>query len=333
MGAAAAAGAAAGRACAMKAGEALLRDALVLAPALSPLPQQVSQHADRGEHQQPHKHLHAKSIAAGADPARRLYPRHARGPGGRRHPAQVRALRLLHRDLPDLPGAGRRPRQPARPHLPHEARARRRRGEREDAAPPRSLPHLPRLRDHLPLGRALRAPGRHRPRRGGGADPALALGSAETRRAFVRLAPHRAFHCRFAARAAGGNGAGDQAGRRVARPAPRAQDAGAARLRAAGARAVDQRGRGARARSRRHLAARGSRRWLLRRHPLPSQPPGGRTRRHARADRRLVADGRGTRGRGDRDDRERLRRHGEGLRAPARRPIRLIAARRSAFPR
>ena len=33
-----------------------------------------------------------------------------------------------------------------------------------DAAPPRPLPDLPQLRDHLPLGRAVRQPGRDRPR-------------------------------------------------------------------------------------------------------------------------------------------------------------------------
>ncbi|OYZ83756.1 MAG: hypothetical protein B7Y03_07515 [Polaromonas sp. 24-62-144] len=41
------------------------------------------------------------------------------------HFAQVRALRLLHRDLPDLPVARRRTRWPARPHLPDQAGARR----------------------------------------------------------------------------------------------------------------------------------------------------------------------------------------------------------------
>ena len=40
------------------------------------------------------------------------------------HPAQVRALRLLHGDLPDLRAAGRRARQPARAHLSHQGDAR-----------------------------------------------------------------------------------------------------------------------------------------------------------------------------------------------------------------
>ena len=39
----------------------------------------------------------------------------------------LRALRLLHGDLPDLPAAGRRARRPARAHLPHQAGARGRR--------------------------------------------------------------------------------------------------------------------------------------------------------------------------------------------------------------
>ena len=52
---------------------------------------------------------------------------HARRPGGRGHPAQVRALRLLHRHLPHLPDPGRRARRPARAHLPDQAGAGRRR--------------------------------------------------------------------------------------------------------------------------------------------------------------------------------------------------------------
>ena len=56
--------------------------------------------------------------------ARRFHPRHARGPRSRRDPARVRALRLLHGDLPDLSAARRRARRPARPHLPHQAGAR-----------------------------------------------------------------------------------------------------------------------------------------------------------------------------------------------------------------
>ena len=42
-------------------------------------------------------------------------------------PPHLRALRLLHRDLPDLPAARRRARQPARPHLPDQGHA----GERQ----------------------------------------------------------------------------------------------------------------------------------------------------------------------------------------------------------
>ena len=64
--------------------------------------------------------------------------------------------------------------------------------------------------------------------------------------------------------------------------------------------------------------ARSARRRLLRRGALPPERPGSRARRHARADRRLVAAGRARRSRSDRDDRERLRRHGEGVRPPAR---------------
>ena len=79
-----------------------------------------------------------------------------RGPRGRRDPAHVRALRLLHGDVPDVPAARRRARRPARAHLPHQGGARGRAGHREDAAAPRPLPHLPQLRDDVPVGRAVR---------------------------------------------------------------------------------------------------------------------------------------------------------------------------------
>ena len=90
------------------------------------------------------------------------------GPGDaheREDPADLRALRLLHRDLSDLRAARRRARQPARPHLPDEGDAGERRaagaGDRQAYRP---LPVLPLLHDHLPVRRALHASGRSRPR-------------------------------------------------------------------------------------------------------------------------------------------------------------------------
>ena len=69
--------------------------------------------------------------------------------------ADLRALRLLHRDLPDLSGAGRRARQPARAHLPDQGHAGRgAAGGREDGQAHRPLPLLPRLHDDLPVGGA-----------------------------------------------------------------------------------------------------------------------------------------------------------------------------------
>jgi glycolate oxidase FAD binding subunit len=65
-----------------------------------------------------------------ADPPVPRVPGHRRRRRGRSHPAQVRALRLLHRHLSDLPGAGRRARWTARPHLPDQAGA----GRREPTA-------------------------------------------------------------------------------------------------------------------------------------------------------------------------------------------------------
>ena len=60
-------------------------------------------------------------------------PRAAPRPGDgavEQDPPDLRALRLLHRDLPDLPGAGRRARQPARAHLPDQGHAGSRGGRR-----------------------------------------------------------------------------------------------------------------------------------------------------------------------------------------------------------
>ena len=85
--------------------------------------------------------------------------------GGRQDPAPLRALRLLHRHLPDLRAAGRRARQPARPHLPDEGDVRARPpGQPRGAAPRRPLPVLPLVHDHLPERRRLHAPRRLRPR-------------------------------------------------------------------------------------------------------------------------------------------------------------------------
>ena len=69
-----------------------------------------------------------------ADRARRFHPRYARGPRSRRDPARVRALRLLHGDVPDLSAARRRAGRPARAHLSHQGDARGRRGHRERRA-------------------------------------------------------------------------------------------------------------------------------------------------------------------------------------------------------
>ena len=74
--------------------------------------------------------------------------------------AHLRALRPLHRDLPDLPAAWRRTRQSARTHLPDQGHAGDRpAGHRGGGAPCRSLPLLPRLHDHLSVRRELHAPG------------------------------------------------------------------------------------------------------------------------------------------------------------------------------
>ena len=97
--------------------------------------------------------LHAK---AAAEPAHRR---------GRQDPAPLRALRLLHRHLPDLRAARRRARQPARPHLPDEGDVRAGpQGEPAGAASRRPLPVLPVVHDHVPERRRLHASRRPRPR-------------------------------------------------------------------------------------------------------------------------------------------------------------------------
>ena len=126
---------------------------------------------------------------------------------------------------------------------------------------PGPLPDLPLLRDHLSVGRAVRAAGRHRPRHRGAEGRARRVGARAASGAGVRAAAARVV---FVLSCAGTglrsrffpevlqeqNSRTRRAGRRLAGAAPQAQDAGARRLRAAGARAGDQRGGGARARPR-----------------------------------------------------------------------------------
>ena len=85
--------------------------------------------------------------------------------GGREDPADLRPLRLLHRDLPDLCAARRRARQPARAHLPDQ-------GHAGGAArpPPETVKHIDRCLSCLscmttcPSGVQLHASGRPCPR-------------------------------------------------------------------------------------------------------------------------------------------------------------------------
>ena len=83
-------------------------------------------------------------------------PRRSPHPRIGRHFALMRALRPLHRDLPNLCDAGRRARQSARAHLPDQGSARDRpqhhgRGCLAD----RPLPQLPLLHDDMSIGRRL----------------------------------------------------------------------------------------------------------------------------------------------------------------------------------
>ena len=233
-----------------------------------------------------------------ADPARRLDQGHAAGSRGRRDPAQMRALRLLPRDLPHLQPAGRRARQPARAHLPHEADARGRAGHAAHAAAPRPLRHLPRVRDHMSLRRGIRAPRGHRPRPGGEEGAAHAVGPAaplvSQEHPAVARRVRRGARARPPLQAGAADGArapdpGAARARRRSRRAACAAHAGAGRLRAAVDGALDQRGGGARPRPHRHLARGRSARRLLRRGHLPPQLPGRGAQVREGQHRRVVA--------------------------------------------
>ena len=78
--------------------------------------------------------------------------------------ARLRALRLLHRDLPDLCAARRRARQPEGPHLSHQGDAGERPpGDARGGQAYRPLPLVPVVHDDLPVGRQLHASRRSRP--------------------------------------------------------------------------------------------------------------------------------------------------------------------------
>ncbi|CAA9406478.1 MAG: Glycolate dehydrogenase, iron-sulfur subunit GlcF, partial [uncultured Ramlibacter sp.] len=259
-----------------------------------------------------------------ADPPLPRIRRHRRWPGGRGHPAQVRALRLLHGDLPHLPGAGRRTRRAARPHLPDQAGARRRAADRADAAAPGPLPHLPQLREHLPQRRAVRAPGGHRAphrRREGCAWrrlQGLALG-AEGRPDVAGLRSRdeaRAIGARRAPRHAEGQGAGRAPRRALAHAQPRSQGADAGRLRPAFDGAQHQRRHRARARCGGDRDAGGEGSGLLRRGEVPPERPGRRDGADAPQHRRVVAVRGARRGRSAGDERLGLRRDRARVRPP-----------------
>ena len=203
---------------------------------------------------------------------------HARRRRGRGDPAQVRALRLLHRHLPDLPAARRRARRPARPHLPDEAGARRRGGHAQHAAAPGPLPDLPQLREHLPERRASTATWStsaasivdERVERPAGEKALRWLLKEGPDLAAVRAGDEaRPAGAPAAAGGAEGQGAGAPPARApaVADARAPAQGADAAGLRAAGDDAEHQLGHRARARRRRHPDPGRRRRRLLRRDP------------------------------------------------------------------
>ena len=100
--------------------------------------------------------------------ADQFHPGAARRSGHRRigkNPARLRALRLLHRHLPDLRARRQRARFAARAHLPDQGHAGARpAGDRGRRRAHRPLPVVPCLHDDLSVGRALHASGRPCPR-------------------------------------------------------------------------------------------------------------------------------------------------------------------------
>ncbi len=220
----------------------------------------------------------------------------------------MRALRLLHGDMPDLCDARQRARQSARAHLPDQGHAGKRpSGRHGDRHPCRSLPVVPGLHDDLPVRGQLHAPGRSRPRayrkdlspavdRSPDATPArhgAALSGAVSRRAVAgrpRPAVRRSFPSDRAVEAARRH-AGARPGTRTekirlgvagrARRARAAQGAGGAAfgLRAAGARSRHQRCGDPAFDAARHRGGGRRRRGVLRRAGAPYGSRGGRAGR------------------------------------------------------
>ena len=224
----------------------------------------------------------------------------------------MRALRLLHRHLPDLPAARRRTRRPrGRIYLIKQVLE----GRSVTSATqqhPRPLPDLPQLRESTcpsacSTGTWSRSAARwwksvvERPPASapcagcpGGPDLAAVRACDEARPAAAPAAAGDAAATKVPA------GALPQAHRRPTRE-HRAQGADADGLRAAGDDAQHQQRHRARARRRRHPDPGGRRGRLLRRHPHAPERHRGRPG-HAPQRRRLVAAGQRRQGRGDRDE-------------------------------
>src|SRR5699024_8004203 len=98
--------------------------------------------------------------------------RHDGGPRSRPHHARLYPLRFLHSHLPHLPTVRQRTRRPARAHLSDQAGGGRCDADGEDTIAPRSLPDLPRLRNHLPIRRRICQVAGYRPLTGGHAGAA-----------------------------------------------------------------------------------------------------------------------------------------------------------------
>ena len=123
----------------------------------------------------------AESLTPNANRLHRRATRPVEPQTGQRHPAHVRPLRFLHRDVPDLRPSRRRARQSARPHLHDQGSAGKRPpGDAQGDQAYRPLPELPVVHDHVPVRRRLYAPGRRCPCADRGDLPSSPMPSATT---------------------------------------------------------------------------------------------------------------------------------------------------------
>ena len=234
---------------------------------------------------------HVRGVLNDGNASRRLHQGHARGPRGGSDPARCVHCGFCTATCPTYQLLGDELDGPRGRIYLIKQMLEGADGHREHAVAPRPLPDLPQLRDDLPVGCALRTPRRYRApvveqnsrppsRRERAHALAAAQGRSRIGALFASALAAGRFVQPFLPTRAGAKRAPLATRRRRGRRAPRASDARADGLRAAGAGAVDRCGDGASARPHRHFARRATGSRLLRR----AQPPSRRARRGAAFD-------------------------------------------------